>query len=69
MKILFAKLDNFYIQYAWILIIKKQNSNQNVMVEKMVVFVKTFECYHHNSNFRNFFRLSIKTGKEVENKI
>ena len=68
-KILFAKLDNFYVQYAWILIIKKQNSNQNVMVEKMVVFVKTFECYHHNSNFRNFFRLSIKTGKEVENKI
>ena len=48
---------------------KKQNSNQNVKVEKMVVFVKIFDCYHHNSNFRNFFRLSIKTGKEVENKI
>ena len=69
MKILFAKLNNFYIQYTWILIMKKQNSNQNAKVEKMVVFVKTFDCYHHNSNFRNFFQLSIKTGKEVETKI
>ena len=26
---------------------KKQNSDQNVKVEKMVVLVKTFDNYHH----------------------
>ena len=26
---------------------KKQNSNQNGKVEKMVVLVKTFDYYHH----------------------
>ena len=26
---------------------KKQNSNQNEKVEKMVVLVKTFNHYHH----------------------
>ena len=26
---------------------KKQNSNQNVKVEKMAVFVRTFDYYHH----------------------
>ena len=41
-KILLAKLKNFYIQYSWISIMKNQNSNQNVKVEKMVVFVKTW---------------------------
>ena len=42
-KILLVKLKNLYIQYAWISIIKKQNHNQNEKVEKMVVFVKTFD--------------------------
>ena len=28
-------------------IMKKQNSNQNGMVEKIVLFVKTFDHYHH----------------------
>ena len=41
-KILLAMLSNLYIQYAWISIMKKQNSNQNVKVEKMVVLVKTW---------------------------
>ena len=31
---------------------KKQNSNQNVKDERMVVFVKTFD--HHEFNFDNF---------------
>ena len=34
---------------------KKQNSNQNVKVKKMVVFVKTFDNYNHKFNFGNFF--------------
>ena len=42
LKILLAKLKNLYIQYAWIEIMQKQNSNQNVKVEKIVVFVKTW---------------------------
>ena len=41
MKILLAKLEYLYIRYAWISIMKKQNSN--VKVEKMVVLVKTFD--------------------------
>ena len=40
-KILLAKLKNLYIQYARISIMKKQNSNQNVKFEKMVVSIKT----------------------------
>ena len=40
-KILLAKLKNLYIQYARISIMKKHNSNQNVEVEKMVIFIKT----------------------------
>ena len=39
-KILLFKLKNLYIQYTWFSIMKKQNNNQNVMVEKMVIFVK-----------------------------
>ena len=50
-----AKLKNLYIHYAWIPIMKKQNSNQNVKVEKIVVFVKTFDYYHQKFNFGNFF--------------
>ena len=38
---LLAKLKYLYIRYAWISIMKKQNSI--VKVEKMVVLVKTFD--------------------------
>ena len=48
---------------------KKQNSNQNVNVEKMVVFVKTFGYYYHKFNFGNFFQLSCKPVKELETEI
>ena len=54
MKILLVKLKDLYIQYASILIMKKKNNNQNVNVEKMVAFVKTFDYYHHKFNFSNF---------------
>ena len=39
-KILLVKLKNLYIQYAGISIMKKQNSNQFVKVEKMVYLSK-----------------------------
>ena len=55
MKALLAELKNFYIQYASILIMKKKNRNQNVKVEKMVIFVKTFNYYHDKFKFSNFF--------------
>ena len=38
-KILLVKLKNLYIQFAWISIMKKQNSKQNVKVEKIVVYL------------------------------
>ena len=46
---------------------KKQNSNQAVKVEKMVVFVKTFDHYHHK--FESLIPLSSKTVKEYETEI
>ena len=52
-KILLVKLKYPYIQYVSISIMKKQNSNQNGKVEKMMVLVKTFDHYHHKS--LNFF--------------
>ena len=48
---------------------KKQNSNQNEKVEKMVLFVKTFDCDHHKFNFGTFFSVSCKTVKEFETEI
>ena len=45
---------------------KKQNSNQNVKIEKMVAFVKTFDYYHHKFDFGNIFQLSCKTVEEFE---
>ena len=42
---------------------KKQNSNQNGKVEKMVVLVKTFDHYHHKFQL---FQLSCKIAKECE---
>ena len=68
MKILLAKLKNLYIQYAWISIMKKQNSNQNVKVEKMVVFVKTW-LLPSQVWFWELFQLSCKTVKEFETEI
>ena len=66
--ILLVKLKNLYIQYAWISILKKQNSNQNVRVEKMVVFVKTFDHYHHKFSFGNFFSCPVNL-KEFETEV
>ena len=44
---------------------KKENSNQNVKVEKMVVLV-TFDYYHHKSQL---FQLSCKIVKEFQTEI
>ena len=70
-KTLLVKLKNVYVQFAWILIKKKQNSNQNVRVEKMVVFVKTFVHNHlmFNFDFVKLFQLSSKTVSEFETEI
>ena len=62
-KILLVKLKHLYIQYAWILIMKKQSSNQDVKVEKMVVLVKAFDHYHY---MFQLFQLSCKIVKEFE---
>ena len=61
-----VKLKYFYIQYAWISIMEKENSNQNLEVEKMVVLVKIFDGYHHKFQL---FQLSCKIVKEFETKI
>ena len=45
---------------------KKQNSNQNRKVKKIVVLVKTFDHYHHRFQL---FQLSYKTLKEFETEI
>ena len=66
MRILLVKLKYFYIQYAWISIMKKQKSNKNVKIQKMVVLVKTFDHYHHKFQL---FQLSYKTVKEFETEI
>ena len=69
MKILLVKLKKLYIQYAWISIMKKQKSNQNVKVGKVVVvFAKTFDHYHQKFNLL-LFQLSSKTLKEFETEI
>ena len=59
-KILLVKLNNFYIQFAWISMIKKQNRNQNVKVDKMVVFVKAFDHYYLMFNLGNFSSCPVK---------
>ena len=45
---------------------KKQNSNENGKVKKMVVLVKTFDHYHHKLQF---FQLSCEIVKEFETEI
>ena len=64
-KILLVKLKYHYTQYAWFSIMKKQN-NQNEKVEKMVVFVKTFEHYQCKFNLGNFFNCPVKLQKNLE---
>ena len=63
MKMLLVKLKYLYIQYAWLSIMKKKNSNQNVNVEKMVAFVKTCDNYHHKFQL---FQLSCEIVMEFE---
>ena len=45
---------------------EKENSNQNLEVEKMVVLAKIFDGYHHKFQL---FQLSYKIVKEFETKI
>ena len=59
-KILLIKLKNLYIQYASISIMKKQNSNQNMKFEKMVVLIKTFDHYSHKFYFGHFLSCPVK---------
>ena len=66
MKILLVKVKYLYIQYTWISVMKKQNSNQNWKVEKMVELVKTFDHYHQKFQL---FQLSCKIVKEFETEI
>ena len=66
MKIVLVKLKYLYIQYAWISIMKKQSSDQNVKVENMVLLVKTFDYYHHKFQL---FQLPCKIVNEFETEI
>ena len=66
MKILLVKLKQLYIPNAWISIVKKQNTNQNVKVEKMVVLVKTFDHSYHKFEL---FQKYCKIIKEFETEI
>ena len=61
--ILLVKLKYIYVQYAWISIMKKHNSNQNGKVEKTMVLVKNFSHYHHKFQL---FQLFCKIAKEFE---
>ena len=65
-KVLLFKLKYLYIQFAWISIMKKQNINWNVKVEKVMVLVKTFDHYHHKFQI---FQLSCKIVKEFDTEI
>ena len=69
-KVLFHAVISALYLYgdAWNSMVKKQNSNQNVNVEKMVVFVKTFNHYHQ-IYFWKLFQLSSKTIKEFKTEI
>ena len=56
----------FKLNYSRISVMKKQNSNQNGKVKKIVVLVKTFYHYHHKFQL---FQLSYKILKEFETEI
>ena len=69
-KILLIKY--FYIQYAWISVKKKQKSNQNGKVEKMVVLVKkefnhdfTNHGYLHSPIWKALYSFKIKRAQEA----
>ena len=47
-------------------IMKQQNSNQNVKVGKVVVFVKTFDYYHLKFNFGGFLSCPVKLQKNLK---
>ena len=47
---------------------KKQNSNQILKDEKMVIFVKIFDHYHHKFSVGNLFSCPVKL-KELETEI
>ena len=64
--ILLAKLKNLYIYHARILILKRQNSTQKMKIEKTMVFVKTFDHYHHSFNFGHFFSCPLKLQKDLK---
>ena len=49
-KLLLVKLKNLYVCFNHEKK-KKKNGNQNVKVEKMAVFVKMYDHYHHKFNF------------------
>ena len=66
-KILLVKLKYLCIWCAWISIMKKQNSNQNVKFEKMVVFVKASDHYHHECNFLVTFSAFLWNCKRIWN--
>ena len=66
MKTWLVKLEYLYLKYAWISVMKKENSNQNGKVEKIVILVKNFNHYHHK--FR-IFQLPFKILKEIETEI
>ena len=60
-KILLAKLKKYlYTQYASISTMKKQNSKKIVKDKKIVIFVKTFDYYHHKFNVGTFFGCPVK---------
>ena len=63
MEILLVKLKYLYIQYAWISVMKKQNSKQNGKVEKMVVLVKNFDHHHHKFQL---FQMSCKRNLKLK---
>ena len=43
--------------------------HENVKVEKMVVFVKTFDHYHRKFNFGNFFQTVKEFATEIQMEI
>ena len=50
------------------LIMEKQNSNQNVKIENMVGFFKTFDHYHNKLNFGHFFSFPVSLLEDLNMK-
>ena len=48
---------------------KKQNNNQNVKVEKMVVLVKTLDHYHHKFQLFQLCKIVKEFEIEISNEI